>query len=204
MAGQWLFVVTGLEGLVDIQTASEQVKRKAAQAINKTVRDYRSRGEKLILQEIEFPKGYLSPAGGRLAIGRKASASNPEGSIKAKSKPTSLARFVSGGGGRGQGTDVRVTPGKSKTMKRAFLIPLKGGSGVETKNNMGLAIRLRPGETLSNKKTARKLDSNLYLLYGPSVDQVFLHSNGQKGVAAEMAPDIQRDVAEEFIRLMDL
>jgi hypothetical protein len=203
MAQSWAFVVTGLDDLEEVAKYATRVKAVAAQAINKTVRDYREIGAELIMQEVNFPNGYLDPSGRRFYVGKRARQGDLEGSIKARSRPTSLARFVTGGGGRGQGATVEVKQGSPKTIKKAFLIPLRAGSGIDSKRNMGLAIRLKPGETIRNKKQAIKLRSGLYLLYGPSVDQVFLQASGQKGVAVDMAPDIRRDLADTFIRMLE-
>jgi hypothetical protein len=90
-------------------------------------------------------------------------------------------------------------------MKRAFLIKLPGlaGSTELGAANMGLAIRLRPGEKLRNKTDARRVAKGLYVLYGPSVDQVFRSRDGT-GVANDLVPDIQDDLSDEFIRLLEL
>jgi hypothetical protein len=102
------------------------------------------------------------------------------------------------------GVYVQVAPGKSRFMKRAFLMRLPQGSTLtDTIFNLGLAIRLRPGEVLQNKVSARKVASGLYLLYGPSVDQVF-RSNDGSGVANDMVPEIERDLSAEFLRLLDI
>jgi hypothetical protein len=103
------------------------------------------------------------------------------------------------------GVYVEVAPGKARFMKRAFLIKLPGlaGSTELGAANMGLAIRLRPGEKLRNKTDARRVAKGLYVLYGPSVDQVFRSRDGT-GVANDLVPDIQDDLSDEFIRLLEL
>lgn len=204
MSRSWVYVVTGLEDLQEVGEYAEKAKRSASQAINKMTRDYRKVAAELIMQEVKFPTGYLSPSSDRLRVGRRASPMSLEGSIIARTRPTSLARFVTGGGARGSSLTVEVKRGNPTTLKRAFLIPLRSGSGIETKQNMGLAIRLKPGESIRNKRNFRKLDKNLYLLYGPSVDQIFLQAGGDRGVAADIAPDILRDLQNEWVRLMEL
>ena len=72
-------------------------------------------------------------------------------------------------------------------MDQAFLVRLKN-------NNIGLAVRLKPGEVLQNSEKAVRLDNNVYLLYGPSVDQVF------RSVADDKTPKILSDVTAEFLR----
>ena len=79
----------------------------------------------------------------------------------------------------------------------------QGRTLTDTKYNLGLAIRLRPGEKLQNKVAARRVEKGLYLLYGPSVDQVFRSRDGT-GVATDLVPDIEQDLSDEFIRLLEL
>ena len=94
---------------------------------------------------------------------------------------------------------LRVKPGRTTVIPNAFLIPLKSGSAdIETKANLGLAVRLRPGERLRNKKSSRRLAIGLFLLYGPSVDQIF------SDVALQEAPIAARFLENEFLRLLDL
>ncbi|NBC28841.1 MAG: hypothetical protein GVY29_02490, partial [Spirochaetes bacterium] len=119
---------------------------------------------------------------------------------------TSLARFAVGTPNIGQaGVAVKVQPGRVRMMKRAFLIKLPQGTSpiTDTKFNLGLAIRLKPGEALSNKKTARRVANGLYVLYGPSVDQVFRAVDGS-GVASDIIPDLQDDLQAEFLRQLRL
>lgn len=89
-------------------------------------------------------------------------------------------------------------------MKKAFFIRLPQGSQMtETQFNLGLAIRLKPGEALMNKVQAVRMASGLYLLYGPSVDQVFRANDGG-GVASDRAPYLAQRLENEFLRLLDL
>ena len=73
-----------------------------------------------------------------------------------------------------------------------------GTADLDTKSNLGLAIRLRPGESINNKRAVVRLQGNLALLFGPSVSQVFA------GVANDEAPGIAEKLEQEFLRLMDL
>ena len=89
-------------------------------------------------------------------------------------------------------------------MKRAFLIKLnKGGGQTDTQFNAGLAIRLRPGEKIQNKVRQVQLSKNLYLLYGPSVQQVFLDNQGS-GVAEDMKGEVLDQLEREFLKLLNL
>lgn len=51
---------------------------------------------------------------------------------------------------------------------------------------------------MQNKKSMVKLGKGLYLLYGPSVDQVF------RDVAKEISPDTADFLEAEFLRLVSL
>ena len=79
--------------------------------------------------------------------------------------------------------------GRTKTLRKAFLVNLRNG-------NVGLAVRLKQGETLQNKTYGKPvmLGKNLYLLYGPSVDQVF------RTVADDSLPMLGEEVSKEFFR----
>lgn len=203
MADNWAVFVEGLDGLSDVEKATPSVRLAAVRAINKITRDGRVELARLILREVNFPASYVSPSGKRLYVSKQATRNDLEGRITARSRATSLARFVTGTPS-GQGVRVQVSPGKSRYMKRAFLIKLPAGTAsVDTKYNMGLAIRLRPGEQLKNKRTARRMANGLYLLYGPSVDQVFRAEDGD-GVANDAAPDLAAKLEREFLRLLEI
>lgn len=154
-----------------------------------------------MLDEVAFPSGYLT--GDRLKLTRRATGTNLEAIITGRKQATSLARFVTGGavlpGSKRQGgVKVRVTRGKTSYLKNAFIVRLnKGASLAEDHYNLGLAVRLTSGETISNKRTQHKswlVPGKVALLYGPSVDQVFA------SVSDQLAPKIADMVAAEFHR----
>ena len=153
-----------------------------------------------MLDEIAFPSGYLNAD--RLKVTKLASDSNLESVITGRKRATSLARFVTGnpipGSKRSDGVSVRVQKGRTTYLKNAFLVRLKRGASLSEDNfNVGLAVRLKPGEQLANKRTSHKswlVKDKVALLYGPSVDQVFA------GVIEELRPQIGDDVAAEFHR----
>lgn len=202
---EWTVFVEGLTDL-DLDGFSQSDRQRAAsQAINGMARKYRKKAADTVRSEINLPARYVSASGKGLYISSFATPTNLEGKITARGRPTSLARYLQGAPRAGRaGVVVEVQPGKARYMRRAFPIKLpQGSSGIETKFNLGLAIRLRPGESLRNKVSARKVSKGLYLLYGPSVDQVF-RSNSGAGVANELVPDIERDLKTEFLRLLEL
>lgn len=182
-------------------------RRALAMAINKMTRDKRAKAAQMIRKQVNLPASYVGPGQGRLAVVQQANAGRLEGIIRARGRNTSLARFVrtagGGVGGRG-GVYVTVKPGSSQYMRRAFLIRLRQGNALtDTQSNLGLAMRLRPGETMRGKTNFVRMQNGLYLLYGPSVHQMMLSRDGT-GIARDLEPEILRDMTAEFFRLMDL
>jgi hypothetical protein len=204
MAGNWAVFVEGISDLKEFDGAKQAIRLAAARAINKISRDGRALIARDIRDQVNLPASYVAPGQKRLYVSKEATTGDLEGKITARGRATSLARFVQGTPRRGQGVRVEVAPGRSRYMKKAFLIRLPAGKGdTDTKFNMGLAIRLRPGETLQNKLTARRMEKGLYLLYGPSVDQVFRARDGS-GVANDVAPQLAVNLEREFLRLLDI
>lgn len=195
--------VEGMETLADVRAVASETKLAAVRAINKVSRDQRAEAARRIGEQINIPRRQLGPSGGRLTVSKKATRTDLESRITARGRPTSLARFSRGSPGSA-GVTVEVKPGQASFMRRAFLIRLPQGSTLtETRFNLGLAIRLRPGERISNKISQVKLSKGLYLLYGPSVQQVFL-DNQEKGVADDLAEPTARKLEGEFLRLLNL
>ncbi len=206
MVGGTLMAVTILNTGSDIleryfRTMPEMTARAMRLAINGTVK---GRGmteiKKQMLNEIAFPNGYLN--GDRLKVATLATDTRLEASIVGRKRATSLARFVTGnpvvGSKRKDGLSVRVKSGRTTYLKNAFLVKLnKGASYSEDNYNVGLAVRLAPGEQLSNKNSTHKawlVPRKVARLYGPSVDQVF------EGVSVSVGPALGDMVAAEFYR----
>lgn len=205
MAGNYVVMIDGLE--VDLLEGVNSENRKAAasKALNAIARKARTRAAALIRDDINLPASYVSPGGKRLFVSQFATPSNLESRVSARVRPMSLARFVVGNPKIGRaGVHVEVGRGKAKFLKRAFVIKLRAGAAeMDTKFNLGLAIRLRPGETFHNKYSAKRIDRGLYALYGPSVSQIFRAADGA-GVAQDMGPEIAENLLEEFTRLAGL
>lgn len=194
------------EGL-DLEALSTKKRRAAmSKAVNKITRDTRSTMAKKIRKAVNLPASYVSPSGGRLAVVQQASPGHLQGTIRARGRATSLARFASGATTKAgvSGVNVSVTPGSSRFLRRAFLIRLRSGSQLtDTQSNLGLAIRLRPGEKMRNKTQSVRMKNGLYLLYGPSVYQMVMNADGS-GLAKDMEPEILADLSAEIIRLLEL
>lgn len=208
MATTYGVFVEGISNLKEFDSLKDEVRLWAAQAINRTAERGRTRAAREIRDQINFPASYVSPSNKRLYVSKKAQRADLEARIRARTRATSLARFVTGSTATSkltqEGVRVEVHPGKARFLKRAFLIRLRAGTAnLDTRSNLGLAVRLKPGETLRNKSEARRLDRGLYLLYGPSVDQVFRARDGG-GVATDISPDLSSMMEQEFLRLVEL
>lgn len=199
----YVVAVDGLENIGDIAELDERILRKARQAINSTVRRTRTAAARDIQAQVNFPARYLvNQKSSRLFISEFAEGRSLRAVIQGSERATSLARFASNkspeSARRQGGVSVEVAPGQRKFMKKAFLLRLPAGSTLtDTQNNLGLAIRLREG-SLANKKNLVKVGKGLYVLYGPSVNQVF------RSVAEDVAPDAANWLEREFVRLMEL
>lgn len=207
MASDFVVVVDGLDGLSAWDDLSSKVTLNARRAVNATAARARASAAREIGAEVNFPTSYLSDTPERLSISKYASGDDLEAVVNARFRPTSLARFAQAGapatgtkGSRPLGLSVEVKPGLARFMTGAFLIRLRAGSAdLDTKSNLGLAIRLR-GRPLTNKHfMAKAISTGLYLLYGPSVAQVF---GGDRGVAERISDPIAGYLRDEFERLM--
>jgi hypothetical protein len=149
--------------------------------------------------QVDFGSGYLTTD--RLGVRTRASEADLSVMISGRQRATSLARFARGQtpqSTRGKGVRVRVQKGGGEqNLPKAWLVRLRSGSGERNDySNIGLAVRLKPGERLRNKREVRsvQLDQNVYLLYGPSVDQVF------REVMVTDTPVVLEKISNEFFR----
>lgn len=206
MSDTYVVAVEGLSGLHGLDTIPRAVQLAAIRAVNGTADYAAAQSRKRIREQIGFPASYLTGKDGagrqRLGVTKKARGSDLEAVITGRHRPTMLARFATSGtpGGK-NGVRVEVAPGFAKFMRRAFLIRLPAGRGgsVETKSNMGLAIRLKPGERIENKKKMVQIGKGgPYLLFGPSVDQI------AATVFGEVSPETSEYLSTEFARLLEL
>lgn len=202
---QYGVFVEGIADLAQFDGLKDDIRFAAVQAINKTAERGRARAARDIRDQVNFPVQYLSPAARRLFVSKSATRADLEAKITARARATSLARFVTNGAVPNKaGVRLEVAPGKARFLKRAFLVKLRAGqANIDSKNNLGLAVRLSPGETIRNKSDVVRLDKNLYLLYGPSIDQVFQARDGS-GVAENISPGLAQYMNDEFLRLLDV
>lgn len=198
--------VQGLETVSAFGKLGRETSLNAVRAINKVARDTRAKAADRIIKQVNLPRSYVSPAGGRLKVVQTANRAKKQATIRARGRATSLARFVTGSAKLYKpGLTVAVQPGQARYLPRAFLVKLRGVGGSTDAGlaNTGLAIRLKPGERIHNKRQQIRLSRNLYLLYGPSVAQVFLDNSG-KGVADDLAQPTAEALEAEFLRLTKL
>lgn len=206
MPASWTVVVEGGAAGFLSDISPEKLKRAQMLAVNKTARDGRAMFARDVRDQVNLPASYVSANNKRLFIAQQASPFRTEAIIRAGGRPTSLARYARNptSSKRGQGAVVEVAPGRARFMRRAFFLRLPQGSTLtNTQFNLGLAIRLRPGERIENKHSAVRMASGLYLLYGPSVDQIFRSASGD-GLATDRAPMLAERLEREILRLLEL
>lgn len=205
MAEAWSVFVEGMSDDMLPGLSAETLTRARVMAVNKIVRDGRAMFAKDVREEVALPARAVSESGKRLYVKQQATPGRVEGIIRASGRPTSLATYARSPqtAERGAGATVEVSPGKARFMRKAFFVKLPQGNVLtDSQYNLGLAVRLRPGETLRNKTSAVRLASGLYLLYGPSVDQVF-RSNDGDGLAKDRSDILADKLETEFLRLLE-
>lgn len=189
-----------------MQSRPEKARRAASMAINDTARFAVPAYRRTMKEQVNFPAGYVEDPK-RFGQTKKASPTDLEAAITARFRPTSLARFSNGtpsieGARRAGGVRVRVNKGGGATfLKGAFFVRLRRGQDTSDGFNVGLAIRLKPGESLRGRRkggSGVRLDENLYLLYGPSVDQVFQDASVSESPA--VADKLVREFTRQWVR----
>lgn len=192
---------TGLAKLDErLEQAPVFAKRAARLAVNDAARTARAQAKKEMLDQVAWGSKYLGRiSDGRLRIASFAREGDLEARIVGQFRPTQLSRFLTNrsqllSNNRRGTAKVRVRPGSTEAIERAFLVRLRAGKTTEGSGNWGLAIRLKQGEQIRNKKQMTQFDKGAYLLYGPSVDQVF------QTVREDIQPEISDKLTSEFDR----
>lgn len=190
-----------IKGLDEFLEAMPEIARQSASyAMNditggKALTIYR----KAMRSQIAFPAGYLEDED-RFGQTGYATPARLETKLSGRQRPTSLARFATSGTTGKAGVSVNVKAGRTTRLEKAFLVRLNSGVGITAdKFNLGLAVRVKPGETIRGKREpgkAPKLAPNVFLLYAPSVDQVF-RTVADNGPATPQVLDL---MALEFFR----
>ena len=189
--------VTALKELAAFMEAAPEITPKAASLAMNTIipRKGMKRYKDAMRGQIAFPAGYLDDVE-KFGVSRLSTPSSLEAHITARQRPTSLARFLTSGAVDQEGLAVRVKKGRTTTMKRAFLVRLRAGTMMTGENyNLGVAVR-KPGGLTRGKKSGPmvQLAKDVFLLYGPSVDQVF------RTVSVTETPEVLNEIESEFYR----
>lgn len=159
----------------------EKVDAASVFAINEAARYGQAESSRRIREQVAFKASYVGSAedpGARLRVAKRARAGDLEAVIAGRTRPTSLAQFQTGAKlGKGGYVRVKVSATKgARTIPGAFPMKLRRGGVYDPGSvNQGIAVRLKDGKLPAglNKKQMVQVDGSLYLLYGPSVDQVF-------------------------------
>lgn len=191
------FNVPDLAGELD-----RDIETALVRALNRTADRSRTKAARAVREQVAFPASYVSPSAKRLFVKKKASKNSFEAVIEGRGRATSLARFSRqkpvAPGQRHKGGEVRVTvkPGVTRTISRAFLIRLKN-------DNIGLAVRT-DGNKPRGAYKPKPIGKNLWLLYGPSVDQALIAASDGDGIFEEMTAENLNFLQTEYDRQMNL
>lgn len=201
-----LVELRGLSGLASYFKDFSGLSAQAARlAINSSATFGSRLASKRVRGQVAFARSYIGAAGtpgSKIRISKFARTGDVEAIIASRDRPTSLARFALGSPSFGprkkniRAPRVRVkTAGGATLVKRGFFLRLRRGVIVsEDQFNIGLAVRLKKGETLQASQKASPLGGGAYLLYGPSVAQVF------DTVRDDISPEVADFAAFEFAR----
>lgn len=201
MLGSIVVAVEGIDTLPDIDGMTPAIVRAARQAVNAATDRARTWSAAAMREQVNFPASYLRGPQSRLQVKKRAKGNDLESVIQGRFEPTSLARFATGSRAshkKAGGVTLEINPGAATFMRRAFLIRLRSGVNFSDEAfNLGLALRVPKGKRPNAAYKPRKLADGLFLLYGPSVDQVF------RTVAADVEPRVADYLNDEFVRLME-
>lgn len=193
----------GIERLASYFEKFPEVADTAARlAVNYAVRRAATNGKREIRRQVNLSSTYIGSPNDKTAPLRFTKLARPgsnEAILAASARATSMARFAVGTpvfGKQRRPVRVRIKSGGSKVLKKAFFVRLRRGSAAVTQDNynLGLAVRLKAGETLDNKRVKVQRGPGLGILYAPSVQQVF------ESVAEDIADDTTLDLEREFLR----
>ena len=203
-----LYLVESREAAQFLGEVSEMQVRAMTKALNKTGPHTRTQMDRAIREQVAFPASYLRPSTKRLFVAKKATKSKLETVIEGRGRPTSLARFIKGGAAamknrkkKPEEIQVQVKPGSIHGIKRAWVVSLPGAPD---SGNFGLAVRTPNGQRPKGAYAPKKLDNNVWLLYGPSVDQVLYSVRNRGGVIEEIYGPTLDYLSKEYDRLLTM
>lgn len=196
MADSYVLFVDNPKGLNLDELSPEKIETAMYRSVNKAAAEARARSADRMLDQINFPSGYLKGRNSRLYQSEYATRGKAEAVITGRFRPTSLARFSTGRKTRNS-VEVEVKKNRKSKIDNAFLMKLRSGQS-DTLSNLGLAVRTKRGERPRKAFRPVKINDRLWLLYGPSVSQVF------KTVRVDVSPVTATVLEQEFSRLIDL
>ena len=155
------------------QSAGKQIDPIARMAVNDAADFSRSFGASDITKQFNVTSSYLKGGDSpRLGVVKRASNTSLEAIVRGRDRATSLARFSKTAlpaqfGKQKRSPTVAVLKGSGgKQIPKSFYVRLRNG-------NVGIAVRLKKGDTVQGKNKMVSARRGYYLLYGPSVDQMF-------------------------------
>lgn len=193
--------------LPDFSKAPEKIAAAIRMGINRTADRTRTAAADAIRGQVNFPAQYLRPGEKRLWVRKQATTNDLEAVITSRTRATSLARFAKQKSNTKDvmtnGLTIEVKTGKSKRMKGTFFVKLRAGANVDTQSNLGVAIYMRNGQKPNRAympvelKRSKSTRGAAWLLYGPSVYQVF------DTVRSDIAPDATDFLETEVTRILN-
>lgn len=177
--------------------APAKLRTAARIAVNEGARFARTQALKEMQSQVNLPMAYLRK---NLQVTSRATNTSLEAVVTGRRRPTSLARFVVGQAKFGKrNVKVRVKRGgAARRIPGAFITPLRAGSDLtDEKRNIGLAVRVPSGGRLKGgrgKLLRKDTRGDTWLMYGPSVDQVF------RTVRDDVTPAVFARMEKEFNR----
>ncbi len=183
-------IVNDKGGMKALDTLGKGLPRIIARSLNRTAERGRTESKRRIMRQVRIRPSDIDA---KLTQGGKARNDRLRATLNAVSRPRSLANYVVRVLSGARGVVVSVKRGKVITIRRAFLTKLKGYGGRTDGRfgNVGLAIRLKKGESINSQRWEQNTTKDgRTLLYAPSTQQTFL-DNQRNGVA--------KDISKEFI-----
>lgn len=195
-------IVIEFDQIPFVKEMNNTVELALTRALNRTAERDRTRFARAAREQVAFPASYVSPSQKRLWVKTKAKKGAFSTVIEGRGAATSLARFTkqkpltAGQRHKGGKINVMVKPGVRKSISRAFLIRLRS-------NNVGLAVRTN-GEKPHGAYKPKPIGKNLWLLYGPSVDQALAQASKEGGIYEDMKEETLEFLEDEFTRQLEL
>ena len=179
---------TNLQGfLAAVEQYPEVARRAASLAVNDAAEWGANLARRKMASQVRLPADVLT--GARFGIVQRASQVSIEAIVRASPNPLGLSRFVTGSKEpRSRNPATAIKPGSAPFVwKRGFLMPTPNGAD-------GVALAVRTNGPLRSSRAARQIAKNLYILSGPSPNQIFMT------VAKDILPALQTRLDGEFAR----